>query len=143
LDIHSGFGFHDQIWYPYAKCKDKFPREREALNIKSLLDLTYPNHIYKYEPQSKNYLTHGDLWDYLFDHHLTSFDQDQKLYLPLTLELGSWNWIKKNPLQFFSKLGLFHPLKEHRHARIMRRHLLLLDFLIRLVRNESSWKHKK
>lgn len=139
LDVHSGFGVQDQIWYPFAKTKKKFPRENEALKIKELLDQTYPNHIYRFEPQSKNYLTHGDLWDYLFDLHSRQYDQNQNFFMPLTLELGSWNWIRKNPLQFFSKLGLFHPLKEHRHARIMRRHIFLIDFLIRAVRNHPAW----
>jgi hypothetical protein len=139
LDVHSGFGIRDQIWYPYAKRKGNFPREKEALQLKSLLDTTYPHHIYKYEPQAANYITHGDLWDYLFDSHFEEKNQLEHLFLPLTLELGSWNWIKKNPRQFFSKSGFFHPLIEHRHARIMRRHILFLDFLMRAIRNHSVW----
>lgn len=139
LDVHSGFGIKDQLWYPYAKSKNDFPRIKEALKLKSLLDSTYPNHIYKFEAQSENYLTHGDLWDYLFDMHQAERKLEDSFFLPLTLELGSWNWIRKNPLQTFSKLGLFHPIKGHRHARIMRRHLHLLDFLVRAVRNHQSW----
>jgi len=139
LDVHSGFGLKDQIWYPYAKSQDEFPRKKEVLALKNLLDKTYPHHIYKIESQSDNYVTHGDLWDYLFEQHQNEFNQDKNLFLPLTLELGSWNWIKKNPLQFFSKIGLFHPLKQHRHARIMRRHLMLLNFLMRATRNYQNW----
>lgn len=139
LDVHSGFGTQDQVWYPYAKKIGGFPKEQEALLLKKLLDNTFPNHIYKFEPQSINYLTHGDIWDYLFDLHHKEYN-DQKLFLPLTLELGSWNWIRKNPLQFFSKSGFFHPVKPHRHARIMRRHLVLLNFLSRATRNHASWQ---
>lgn len=139
LDVHSGFGIHDQLWYPYAHSRELFPREKETIALKRLLDQTYPNHIYKFEPQSKNYITHGDLWDYLFELHREREDQSRSIFLPLTLELGSWNWLRKNPLQFFSKVGLFHPVKQHRHARIMRRHLLLLDFLHRAVRNHHAW----
>lgn len=138
MDVHSGFGLRDQIWYPYAHSSNEFPLRREALLLKGLLDKTYPYHIYKFEAQSENYLNHGDLWDYLFELHRDQC-QDKGIFLPLTLELGSWNWIRKNPLQFFSKTGLFHPVKEHRHARIMRRHLLLFDFLINAINNFSSW----
>ncbi|MCO4753835.1 MAG: DUF2817 domain-containing protein [Bacteriovoracaceae bacterium] len=138
LDIHSGFGSKDQIWYPWAKSKEQFPRDLEMQKLRELLDLSFPYHIYKIERQSDNYLAHGDLWDYFFERHMQSGD-NESLFLPLTLELGSWAWIKKNPVQFFSKLGLFHPIKEHRHARTMRRHLLLLDFLMRATKNHSSW----
>src|SRR5690606_39261290 len=93
LDVHSGFGVKDQIWYPYAGSKKKFPREEEALGLKKLLDRTYPHHIYKFEAQSVNYLNHGDLWDYIFHR----FEEKEKgLFLPLTLELGSWSWVRKN-----------------------------------------------
>lgn len=136
LDVHSGFGMKDQIWYPYAGSTKKFPREDEALKLKELLDRTYPNHIYKYEAQSVNYLNHGDLWDYIFGLHE---EKAKGFFLPLTLELGSWSWVKKNPSQLFSKLGLYHPMKEHRQARTMRRHILLLDFLIKALRNTEAW----
>lgn len=135
LDVHSGFGMKDQIWYPFAKSKETFPLEKEALNLKGLLDCSYPKHIYKFEGQSDNYITHGDLWDYMFELH----EGNKNFFLPLTLELGSWSWIRKNPLQFFSKVGLFHPVKEHRHARIMRRHILFLDLLSRAVKNPETW----
>ncbi|MFP5457845.1 MAG: DUF2817 domain-containing protein [Bacteriovoracia bacterium] len=140
LDVHSGFGIKDQIWYPFARSKEIFPREAEVLRLKGLLDRTYPNHIYKVEAQSANYLTHGDIWDHLFLAHAEEMDQTQHVFLPLTLELGSWNWLRKNPLQIFTRTGLFHPVKEHRYARIMRRHLLLFDFLKRAVRNSESWR---
>ncbi|CAH2929990.1 MAG: FIG011155: Zinc carboxypeptidase-related protein [uncultured Paraburkholderia sp.] len=49
----------------------------------------------------------------------------------MTLELGSWLWIKKNPRQLFSRQGFFNPVKAHRTARVLRRHANLLDFLAR------------
>lgn len=139
LDVHSGFGMKDQIWYPYAGSTKKFPLEEEALELKGLLDRTYPNHIYKFEAQSVNYLNHGDLWDYIFHQYQES---GKDFFLPLTLELGSWSWVRKNPLQLFSKLGLYHPIKEHRQSRTMRRHILLFDFLIKAIRNSESWIKK-
>lgn len=48
-----------------------------------------------FEPQSQQYLTHGDLWDHLYLRALTG--HPGHLFLPLTLEMGSWLWVKKNP----------------------------------------------
>jgi len=135
LDIHSGFGFRDQIWYPYAKSKELFPQINETLKVLSIFEETIPHHVYKIEPQSKNYVVNGDVWDYFFDHHYQDQKRGNRIFLPLTLELGSWAWIKKNPFQFFSKSGLFNPVKSHRFSRTMRRHLLLLDYLRRIVKN--------
>lgn len=137
LDVHSGFGMKDRLWWPYAKSFEPYPFLPQTMRLKELLDASYPHHIYKFEPQAESYLTHGDLWDHLLDLHQQ--DRPDGVYVPLTLEMGSWNWVKKNPLQFFSKEGLFDPVKSHREARVMRRHLLLLDFLFRAVRNFPSW----
>ncbi len=140
LDIHSGFGFQDRLWYPYAKTKAPFPRLSEVENLKRLLDSSYPNHIYRVEPQSINYTTHGDMWDYLFDQHLAKNGVGDKVFIPWTLEIGSWLWIRKNPRQLFSALGPFNPIKVHRRRRTMRRHLPLLDFMLRAVNNYPAWK---
>ena len=141
IDFHSGFGMRDRFWYPFAKSKKPFPRIKEVQNIKRLLDKTFPHHIYKVEPQSKNYVTHGDLWDYLFEKHEQL--ENDSLFLPWTLEMGSWIWLKKNPAQIFRMDGLFNPVKEHRRERAMRRHLLLIQFLLRMTRNRESWIIKK
>ena len=135
LDIHSGFGFRDQIWYPYAKSTENFPQVKEVLNMLKLFEETLPHHVYKIEPQSKNYVVNGDVWDYFFDKHFEAEDRGNRVFLPLTLELGSWTWIKKNPFQIFGKTGLFNPIKKHRFGRTMRRHILLLDFFRRVVKN--------
>lgn len=143
LDFHSGFGMRDRLWYPYAKSKKPFPRIQEVRAIKSLLDQTLPHHIYKIEAQSNNYTTHGDLWDYLFMNFEESYDRDKNVFLPWTLEMGSWLWLKKNPGQGFSAEGFFNPIKEHRMQRTMRRHILLINFLLNIVRNKSSWTPPK
>jgi len=65
------------------------------------------------------------------DHlYLQACEQPQRVFLPLTLEMGSWLWVKKNPRQLFSRHGMFNPLIEHRQQRVLRQHLLLLDFLV-------------
>jgi hypothetical protein len=139
LDLHSGFGSKDYLWYPYAKSREPFPRAKEVEAFRVLLDRSYPNHVYAVEPQSATYTTHGDLWDYLFDEHWKKAGINGPVFLPWTLEMGSWMWIRKNPSQLFSLLGAFNPVKPHRHKRIMRRHLPLLDFFLRAVRNHKTW----
>lgn len=137
LDIHSGFGTVDRLWFPYARTKRPFPALAEAFLLKRLLDATYPHHVYVVEPQSLQYLAHGDLWDYLYDEYSTS--QHGKAFLPLSLEMGSWLWVKKNPKQLFSILGIFNPMLPHRRTRTMRRHLLLFDFLLRAAIGHDKW----
>lgn len=141
IDLHSGFGMRDRLWYPFAKTRDPFPHLPEVLNIKRLLDQTFPHHIYKIEPQSKVYTTHGDLWDYLYLNHQDQFGSKnpKHIFLPWTLEMGSWLWLKKNPIQILNPMGLYNPIKEHRTMRIMRRHLALIDFLLHLTRNPKAW----
>ncbi len=140
VDFHSGFGAMDRLWFPYAKTTTPFPHLPELHSLKMLLDRTYPNHFYKIEPQAKNYTTHGDLWDCLYDEYY-SVPRGQDLYLPLTLEMGSWMWVKKNPRQFFSALGPFNPMLPHRRQRILRRHNTLFEFLLRSVLSPKSWAH--
>lgn len=137
VDVHSGFGAVDRFWFPYAKSKQPFASLPEAFRFKQLLDRTYPNHVYRVEPQSHQYTTHGDLWDYLYDRHRA--DGSAPLFLPFSLEMGSWNWVKKNPRQLFSLLGAFNPVLPHRKQRTLRRHLMLFDFLVRAVAGHDRW----
>jgi hypothetical protein len=60
-------------------------------------------------------------------------------FLPLTLEIGSWRWIRKNPLQLRQSLGLFHPIKPHRINRVLRSHLVLMDFLLHAAMSYEKW----
>lgn len=138
LDLHSGFGLKDRLWFPYAKTIHPFPGLPLAYSFKKLLDRTYPHHFYQIEPQAQTYSTHGDLWDYIYDCHCQQ-NGNANSYLPLCLEMGSWLWIKKNPWQIFKMEGPFNPLKIHRHRRILRRHNTLMDFLIRAIYSAPSW----
>lgn len=63
----------------------------------------------------------------------------RRIFIPLTLEMGSWTWLRKNPRQIFSSFGAFNPMMPHRYERILRRHLILLDFLVRATRNHKLW----
>ncbi len=132
LDIHSGFGVKDRLWYPYSKTKSPFPLERDARAVRRTMKLVNPFHVYHVEPQSDSYLIYGDLWDHMFDLQFND-PKYSGIFLPWTLEMGSWNWVKKNPFQFFSQTGWFHPIKPHRVNRVMRRHWWLLDFYTNFV----------
>jgi hypothetical protein len=135
VDAHSGFGLRDQLWFPFANSRKTFSQINEMYLLFELFEQTHPYHVYKIEPQSKNYLTHGDVWDYCF----LNLRKEHQIYMPLTLEMGSWIWVKKNPWQIFSKTGLFNPIKEHRLNRTLRRHRPLFEFLIHSLISNSLW----
>lgn len=141
LDIHSGFGFVDRIWFPHAKSRKPFPDLAHAYAIKNLMDHCYPHHVYLMEPQSRSYTTNGDLWDYMYDNFQEKDRPQNKVFLPLTLEMGSWSWLKKSPAQLFSVLGRWNPMRPHRHKRILRRHIVLLDFFMRFVYSHQQWEN--
>lgn len=137
IDLHSGFGSVDRLWFPYAKSRKRPPNLIEIVALKRVFDRSYPNHFYRIEPQAAQYTTHGDLWDWLLDRKLQSSPDD--LYIPWTLELGSWLWLKKNPRQIFSSLGAWNPVQPHRIQRILRRHLTLFDFMHRALISPEPW----
>lgn len=136
VDCHSGFGSRDRIWFPYAHRRAPIAHLAEMHALKSIFVQTNSHHRYIIEPQSLQYLAHGDLWDHLY---MQSCTQEQRIFLPLTLEMGSWLWVKKNPRQVFSRHGIFNPLIEHRQQRVLRQHQLLLDFLSRAACGHSLW----
>jgi hypothetical protein len=137
VDVHSGFGAVDRLWFPYAKSITPPPHLAEIVAIKGLFDRSYPNHPYRIEPQAIQYTTHGDLWDWLYDLKLAQAKKE--FFLPWSLELGSWMWLRKNPRQVFSSLGGFNPLKPHRLQRVLRRHFTLFDFLHRVLLSPVDW----
>jgi Zinc carboxypeptidase len=136
LDCHSGFGLRDRIWFPHAHTSVPIRHLPDISALEDLFSQTYPNHNYLFEPQSHHYLTHGDLWDYLY---LRAERQGSRVFLPLTLEMGSWLWVKKNPRQMFSRQGLFNPLTSHRLQRVLRKHSVWLDFLTRAACGHRRW----
>jgi hypothetical protein len=137
LDLHSGFGLVDRLWFPFANSRKPFDHLEMMYALKVRLDRSLPNHFYQMEPQSLQYVTHGDIWDWLFLE--LKGKNPGRVMLPLTLEMGSWIWIKKNPRQAFTALGIFNPLLPHRLQRTLRRHLALLDFLLRAAASHDNW----
>ncbi|MEZ4872026.1 MAG: DUF2817 domain-containing protein [Bdellovibrionales bacterium] len=86
MDIHSGFGMQDRLWYPYGKTKTPFPDIQIARKFNRLLNSSIPHHVYQVEPQSAAYTINGDLWDYLYDEHKRLHPEN--IFVPWTLELG-------------------------------------------------------
>lgn len=136
IDCHSGFGAQDRIWFPHAHTTAPIAHLPELHALKSIFEQSNAHHQYVFEPQSRQYLTHGDLWDHLY---LRAATNPQRIFLPLTLEMGSWLWIKKNPRQLFNRYGIFNPLIAHRQQRVTRRHLALLDFFTRAASSHARW----
>ena len=140
LDCHSGFGLRDHLWFPYAYRKRPIAVLDKLYALKLLFDRTYPHHDYVFEPQSLSYITHGDLWDYIYKRHKNA---NESILLPLTLEMGSWNWVKKHPIQLMSFTGIFNPIVPHRQRRVLRRHLMLFDFVCSAAIAHNKWQPKK
>ncbi|TAJ81217.1 MAG: zinc carboxypeptidase [Gallionellaceae bacterium] len=136
VDCHSGFGLRDRVWFPHAYCAHPIDHLADIVTLEELFQQTHPNNRYLFEPQSVQYRTHGDVWDYLY---LQALRDKNKIFLPLTLEMGSWLWVKKNPRQLFSRQGIFNPSVEHRLHRVLRRHAIWLDFLMRAAGGHDSW----
>ena len=146
LDCHSGFGRRDRLWSCYARSHRPIGHIGEVYALRQLMQHTYPHlHPYLVEPQSVNYTTHGDLWDYLYDSLYDkpcdnpATQQHPSIFLPFTLEMGSWLWVRKNPRQMLDFLGYFNPVIGHRHHRVLRQHMPLLDFLASATANWDRW----
>lgn len=136
LDCHSGFGMRDRVWFPFAHRRSPIAHLAQLHALHEIFEQAHSHHAYVFEPQSRQYLAHGDLWDHLY---LLACSQPDTVFLPLTLEMGSWLWVKKNPRQLFSRHGIFNPLIAHRQQRVLRRHLPLLDFTTRAAASAPLW----
>ncbi len=136
IDCHSGFGIHDRIWIPYAHTAEPIEHLAEMAALVQIFEDSHRSHRYRIEPQSRHYLTHGDLWDHLYER---SRENSDRIFLPLTLEMGSWIWVRKNPLQLLSRDGIFNPKVGHRQQRVLRQHTVLLDFLTRAAASHAGW----
>ena len=137
VDCHSGFGLRDRVWFPFAHTARPIEHLPEIHALCETMDETLLHHRYLIEPQSHQYLAHGDLWD-----HLYLGARTDTVFLPLTLEMGSWLWVRKNPRQLFSRHGLFNPMIAHRQQRVLRRHLGWLDFIMRAACSHARWRPK-
>jgi hypothetical protein len=137
VDCHSGFGLRDRLWFPFAHSRRPMEHLPEMHALCELFEQANAHHPYVFEPQSRQYLAHGDLWDHLYLRACRA--APARGFLPLTLEMGSWLWVKKNPRQLLSRHGLFNPLIDHRQQRVLRRHLPWFDFVARAAASHAGW----
>jgi hypothetical protein len=137
VDCHSGFGLCDRLWFPFAHSRRPIEHLPEMHALCELFEQANAHHPYVFEPQSHQYLAHGDLWDHLYLRACAA--APGRGFLPLTLEMGSWLWVKKNPRQLLSRHGLFNPLVGHRQQRVLRRHLPWFDFVVRAAASHERW----
>lgn len=110
---------------------------RELRALAGVIEDSLPHHGYRIEPQAGAYTIRGDLWDHLYGAHLAA--RRPGVFLPLTLEMGSWLWVKKNPRQLLVREGSFNPIKPHRVQRTLRRHQSLIELLHRAVASHEAW----
>ncbi len=103
VDVHSGFGLVDRLWFPWARTRRPIPQLAEVFALANLVDATLPNHVYRIEPQAQSYTAPGDVWDHLYDEQRRL--RETQPFFPFTLELGSWMWIEKHPRQLVRQLG--------------------------------------
>jgi hypothetical protein len=120
---------------PWYRGEANAPMEAESRALCEVVSTELLSHCI--QPQSHQYLTHGDLWDHLYQQSLLHAG---RTFLPLTLEMGSWLWVRKNPRQFLSRHGLFNPLIQHRQERVLRRHIGALDFVARAAMSHARWR---
>ncbi|TGN11059.1 M14 family zinc carboxypeptidase [Leptospira ilyithenensis] len=143
LDLHSGFGTIDHVWWPYAgtktPCIDTPIYERMA----EFLAKGKKHTRFKFGPQSETYTTHGDLWDLFYDHYiekvLPASPKSNSRFLPLTLEVGTWSDIKDNPSKLFRKRGIFNPAKENKFETITTYRDFLRDFVLLGQSDLKDW----
>ncbi|MBL8032902.1 MAG: hypothetical protein JNJ69_04330, partial [Leptospiraceae bacterium] len=130
LDIHSGYGTQNFLWWPYSYSKRTVFQNSAFQAVADRLRQRHP--LYRIEPMSLSYQTHGDLWDKAlldFEHRVKEGQYKKSLFLPFTLEIGTWHEIKKNPRRLLSREKIFDPPAESRKAYLREHRAMLWDFL--------------
>ena len=137
LDIHSGFGLRDRLWYPYGKTLNPMPDEALARKLARYFKVSHPFHRYIFEKQSDSYMIHGDMWDHLYDKFKATNAETK--FIPWTLEIGSWSWLLSRPHHIFNISRLFHTDDSAKYSRVMRTHWGLLDFFKDMTVHHKAW----
>lgn len=141
IDIHSGFGSIDHVWWPFAfsreSCADEKIYQKMAWHLKE----KKLHSSYEYGPQSETYTTHGDLWDLFYLEYQNRIESKnlKSKFLPWTLEIGTWSDIPIEPSKLFRKRGIFNPAKENKQAVIRKYRNFLRDFVCLSSYKRSHW----
>ncbi len=126
LDVHSGFGVIDSVWWPFAGQKMPPPDHYLFRKLTQMIQTEGDGIVY--EPQSQAYRVHGDLWDRVYEESISKRPDRRARMLPFTLEIGTWSDVKRNPKRLLSKRGLFNPPSEKKAEVIVRYRGLLSRF---------------
>lgn len=143
LDIHSGYGSENFLWWPYSFSKQQVYQDKAFESIATTLRLRHP--LYRIEPMALSYQTHGDLWDFA----LLEFERRQvtkpgkSLFLPFTLEIGTWQEIKKSPSRLLTAEKIFNPPKSNRKTYLKEHRQLIWDFIHLHVKRADQRRLRK
>jgi hypothetical protein len=145
LDIHSGYGAQNYLWWPYSYSKQRVPHASVFEHMAAELAARHP--LYRIEPMSLSYQTHGDLWDRaLLEFEaakLKGWIARKNLFLPLTLEIGTWQELKKNPFRMLQKGKIFNPPPQSRKAYLREHRQLIWDVLHLHVKKSDQRRYAR
>lgn len=130
LDIHSGYGAENFLWWPYSFSRRQVYHEPAFLSMAEALRQRHP--LYRIEPMSLSYQTHGDLWDKAlleFERRQRAGEMKKSMFLPLTLEIGTWHEIKKSPRRLLNREKIFNPPATSRKQYLREHRALIRDFI--------------
>ncbi|MCX7632504.1 MAG: M14 family zinc carboxypeptidase [Turneriella sp.] len=143
LDLHSGYGRQSYLWWPYSFSNRRVPNAAVFGQIGADLAEKYPS--YRIGPMASSYQTHGDLWDRaLLDFEKAKAESrvaKENLFLPLTLEIGTWEEIRKNPLRLVKKQKIFNPPQQNRKMYIREHRQILYDIVHLHVRKQDRQRY--
>ncbi|AFM14324.1 M14 family zinc carboxypeptidase [Turneriella parva] len=131
VDLHSGYGSQNYLWWPYSFSKKPVYQKAVFEDMGARLKARHAD--YRIEPMAASYQTHGDLWD----RALIEFEAAQaklsarkkSLFLPLTLEIGTWRELRKNPVRLLKKQNIFNPPEKSRKDYLRKHRQLLWDIV--------------
>lgn len=145
VDVHSGFGSCDHVWWPYAgrktPCADTALFERIADHLRH----GSGHDLFRYGPQSETYTTHGDLWDRIYDeyqHHAREA-LPRSRFLPITLEIGTWTELRSSPGRLLHAQKIFNPPRETKAETTIRYRRFLRDLLLLAAEKASDRERKR
>ena len=130
IDLHSGFGFKDHLWTPYAGLK-KYPEDwQKYKKIKEKLFKEIDDNII-FKPSFKSYSIKGDLLDTLY-RYFHKNKKNNQLFLPFCLEIGSWGHLLRYWGGHHGILDIFNPkeIEEvvNKEKNILDKLIINLDF---------------
>ena len=146
VDVHSGFGSVDHVWWPYASTKEPCRDTPLFESMGRFLKIQAGHSKLNFGPQSESYTTHGDLWDLYYDHYWKYHESDKNWkgrFLPLTLEVGTWSDLRESPTRMLNRKNIFNPDAERKQQTIQRYRKFLRDLFRVSLTSEKDWLNQK